>query len=128
MNLLIALLAGALFSIAIYLMLRRSAVKLIIGLGVLSHATNLIIFAAGGLTRGTPAIAPSNQPVPPTPHADPLPQALILTAIVIGFGVMAFMMTLVARAIRQTGTEDTDAFTAADPLFDPAPPPAGGAP
>lgn len=115
MNLIIALLAGALFAIAIYLMLRRSVVKLLIGLAVLSHATNLIIFAAGGLTRGVPPIVPAGETVPPPGHADPIPQALILTAIVIGFGVLAFMMALVSRAARHSGTDDSDAFTAADP-------------
>lgn len=118
MNLVIALLAGGLFGIAIFLMLRRSVVKLIIGLCVLSHATNLVIFAAGGLTRGTPPIVHDGDTAPPPHHADPIPQALILTAIVIGFGLLAFMMTLVSRASRQSGTEDSDAFTAADPAAD----------
>lgn len=120
MNLIIALLAGALFAIAIYLMLRRSVVKLLIGLCVLSHATNLIILAAGGLTRSVPPIVPDGQSAPPTPHADPLPQALILTAIVIGFGVLAFMMALVSRSIRQSTTDDSDAFTGADPADTPS--------
>lgn len=115
MNLIIALLAGALFAIAIFLMLRRSVVKLLIGLCVLSHATNLVIFTAGGLTRGVPPIVPEGQTAPPAVHADPLPQALILTAIVIGFGVLAFMMALISRAARHSGTDDSDAFTAADP-------------
>lgn len=114
MNLLVALLAGALFAIAIYLMLRRSVVKLLIGLCILSHATNLIIFAAGGMTRTPPPIVRAGESVPPTPHSDPLPQALILTAIVIGFGVLAFMMALVSRAAHLSGTEDSDFFTASD--------------
>jgi multicomponent Na+:H+ antiporter subunit C len=120
LNLLVALLAGSLFAISIYLMLRRSVVKLIIGLCILSHATNLIILAAGGMTRAAPPIVRPGDALPPTPHSDPLPQALILTAIVIGFGVLAFMMALVSRAIHQSGIDDSDAFTASDPQHDQA--------
>lgn len=114
MNLVMALLAGGLFAVAVYLMLRRSVVKLLLGLAVLSHAANLVILTSGGLTRAVPPIVPPGLSAPPSPHADPLPQALILTAIVISFGVLAFMMALVSRAAHAASTDDTDALTATD--------------
>ena len=114
MQILIAIVIGGIFACAIYMILRRSIVKLIMGLALLGHAANLLIFSAGGVTRGHPALVPPGQATPPTPYADPLPQALILTAIVISFGVLAFMMVLVSRAYNAVGTDDTDDFTSTD--------------
>ena len=110
MEVLLAILVGALFAAGIYLILRRSVVKLIIGLALLSHAANILIFASGGLVRARAPLVPAGDVAPVSPHADPLPQALILTAIVISFGVLAFMMVLVSRAYRAVGTDDTDQF------------------
>jgi len=121
MNLVMALLTGTLFAVAIYLLLRRSLVYTLLGLSVLSHAANLVIFTAGGLTRATPPIVLAGETAPPTPHADPLPQALILTAIVISFGVLAFMMALMNRVFKTSDTDDTDDLTITDiePTFEP---------
>ena len=100
MELLLALTAGCLYAAGIYLMLRRRLAQLIIGFGLLNNGTNILIFASGGLTRATPPILPPVQPLlsgelpPPPVFADPVPQALILTAIVIGFGTMAFALVL----------------------------------
>ena len=110
----LAFVVTVLYSAGFYLMLRRSVVKLIIGLALLGNAANLLIFTASGLTRGrAPLIAPG-QTQPGLPIADPLPQALILTAIVIGFGVLAFAMVLVYRTYQITKTDDTDDMTATD--------------
>ena len=110
----LAIVVTVLYSAGFYLMLRRSVVKLIIGLALLGNAANLLIFTASGLTRGSaPLIAPG-QTQPGLPIADPLPQALILTAIVIGFGVLAFAMVLVYRTYQITKTDDTDDLTATD--------------
>ena len=108
MELVLAIVIGGLYAAAIYSMLRRSLVKLVIGLMLLAHATNLLIFVAGGLTRGAPPLITSGANILAAPYADPLPQALILTAIVISFGVLAFTLVLVKRAYQTVGTDDLD--------------------
>ena len=87
--------------------LRRSIVKLIIGLVLMSQAVNLLIFTAAGLTRGRPPLIQEGHEGPCT-TADPVPQALVLTAIVISFGVLAFAMVLVQRSYKIVGTDDLD--------------------
>ncbi len=103
-----ALLVGALYAAAFYVLLARSTVKLIFGLLLLGHAANLLIFTAGGLVRANPAIVPRSAAVPLPGYADPLPQALILTAIVISFAVLAFAAVLVKRAYVETATDDSE--------------------
>ena len=103
-----ALLVGALYAAAFYLLLARSTVKLIFGLLLLGHAANLLIFSAGSLLRANPAIVPRGAEVPLPGYADPIPQALILTAIVISFAVLAFAAVLVKRAYVETGTDDSE--------------------
>lgn len=107
MNTLLAICVGILYSTAIYLILRRSIVKLVIGLVLLSNASNLLIFTASGLTREAPPLIPEGAP-PPEVMADPLAQALILTAIVIGFGVLAFAVVLIRRAYEVVKADDMD--------------------
>ena len=112
MRTLLPLVIGILYATGLYMMLRRSMVKLIIGLGILGHASNLLIFVAasgGGLVRGGPPIVGHGGSG--TAMADPVPQALILTAIVIGFGVQAFALALFHRTYKAVGTDDLDAFT-----------------
>ncbi len=114
METILALVVGALYAAGLYLMMRRSIVKLILGLALLSHAANLLIFTAGGLVRaGTPVI-PEGAAAPRAPIADPLPQALILTAIVISFAVLAFAAVLVYRAFQAVGQDDLDALRSTD--------------
>lgn len=114
MELLFAAIAGTLFASGLYMMLRRSIVKLVMGLVLVGHAANITIFTAGGLTRArTPIIASGAQTLA-TGTADPLPQALILTAIVISFGVLAFAIVLVSRAWMEVGNDDTDCFRETD--------------
>ena len=108
MESLLALASGVLYMAGIYLMLRRRLAQLIIGLGLLSNGTNLLIFVAGGLTRGHPPVVPqAGGPLSP-PYADPVPQALVLTAIVIGFGLLAFSLVLAHRVHDTLGTDDVD--------------------
>jgi multicomponent Na+:H+ antiporter subunit C len=114
MELVLAIVIGGLYAAAIYSMLRRSLVKLVIGLMLLAHATNLLIFVAGGLTRGVPPLIASGADILTAPYADPLPQALILTAIVISFGVLAFTLVLVKRAYQTVGTDDLDEMKGTD--------------
>lgn len=110
MEILIATTAGGLFGLGIYLVLRRGMVKMVLGLVLLSQALNLVILAAGGLVRGRVPIIAGDAAALVEPYPDPLPQALILTAIVISFGVLAFALVLVHQARRVTGTDDSDAL------------------
>lgn len=108
MEIILAFVIGGLFAASVYMLLRRSLVKLLIGLGLLSHATNLLIFTAAKLTRGRPPVIGANGTALAPPFADPLPQALVLTAIVISFGVTAFALALAFRAYRSIGADDLD--------------------
>ncbi|MEX0806921.1 MAG: Na+/H+ antiporter subunit C [Candidatus Binatia bacterium] len=114
METLLAVVVGGLYAAGLYMMLRRSIVKLIIGLGLFGHAANLLIFTMGGLTRAQPPILSEIAGDTATGVADPLPQALILTAIVIGFGVQAFALVLIHRAVQTVGTDDLDRMKATD--------------
>jgi multicomponent Na+:H+ antiporter subunit C len=105
---LLAVASGVLYAAGIYLLLRRRLGQLIIGLGLLSNGTNLLIFTAGGLTRARPPVVPEGAERLTAPYADPVPQALILTAIVIGFGVLAFSLVLAYRVHATVGTDDVD--------------------
>lgn len=106
MELLLAITSGTLYGAGFYLMLRRRLAQLIVGLGLLSNGTNLLIFTAGGLTRARAPIIPEGQTTPAGAIADPVPQALVLTAIVIGFGVLAFLLVLAHRVHVMTGSDD----------------------
>jgi multicomponent Na+:H+ antiporter subunit C len=108
MELLLALTSGVLYAAGIYLILRRRLAQLIIGIGLLSNGTNLLIFTAGGLTRGRPPVVPDGAQTLVEPYADPVPQALVLTAIVIGFGLLAFSLVLAHRVHDSVGTDDVD--------------------
>jgi len=103
-----AVLVGALYATAFYMLLARRMIKLLFGLLLLGHAANLLIFAAGGLVRAAPAIVPLGADVPPPGYADPIPQALVLTAIVIGFAILAFAAVLVKRVYDEAGTDDVE--------------------
>jgi multicomponent Na+:H+ antiporter subunit C len=107
MELIYAIITGTLYAAGVFLMLRRNVVKLIIGLALLSHGANLLIFTAGGLTRANPPILKQDAHAAAV-AADPIPQALILTAIVIGFAVLAFMLVLIDRTHREVPTDDLD--------------------
>ena len=108
MEVVFAIMSGVLYATGLYLMLRRRLAQIIIGIGLLSNGTNLLIFTAGGLTRSNPPVVPEGSEVLPAPYADPMPQALILTAIVIGFGVIAFSLVLAHRVHQSLGTDDVD--------------------
>lgn len=109
-----AFVVGGLYAAAIYLMLRRSIIKLLIGLVLLSNASNLLIFTSAGLIRGNPPLPEGEAEAPEPPFADPLPQALILTAIVIGFGVLAFAIVLVHRVHQALNVQDLDQIKSSD--------------
>lgn len=112
----LGLAVGALYACGIYLLMRRSLVKLVVGLALLGHAANLLIFAVGRLTPGVPPIVAPGAAALIEPVADPVPQALILTAIVIGFGVQAFALVLLRRTWTRLATEDLDTLQSTDRL------------
>jgi multicomponent Na+:H+ antiporter subunit C len=105
MEVIAAFVIGALFAAGFYLTLRRSIVKLLLGLMLMNHGANLLLLTVGGLRRGAPPIIGAAQRAQ---MADPLPQALILTAIVIGFGLNAFTLVLAYRAHQAVGSDDLD--------------------
>ncbi|CAN5297244.1 Na+/H+ antiporter subunit C [soil metagenome] len=99
---------GALFASGTYLLLRPNLLRLIIGLMLLGNAVNLLIFTAGRLTPGLPPIVPPGADAPLHAVANPLPQALILTAIVISLGLVAFALALLHRGHSILGTMHPD--------------------
>ncbi len=110
----LAILVGILYTAGVYLMLRRSILKFIIGIIFMSNATNLLVFLSAGLVAGAPAFINPDQ-TPGTPMADPLPQALVLTSIVIGLGIVVFSIALKYKFFKVTGTEDLDQLKQTDP-------------
>ena len=114
MTTLMAVLIGCLYAAAIYMMLRRSMVKLLIGLILLSNAANLLIFTVAGLERGLPPLISEGATTISGATADPLAQALILTAIVIAFGVLAFAVVLLHRAYEVIKTDDMNEMKGTD--------------
>lgn len=114
METVLAFVIGGLYAAGLYMLMRRSLVKLVIGLALLGQATNLLIFTLGRLTRGHPPLISPDAATLVGPYADPVPQALILTAIVIGFGVHAFTIILVKRAYQMVGSDDLDDFRTTD--------------
>lgn len=108
METLISLLCGFLVACAVFMMLERNMVKFLFGLILLSNASNLIIFGSGRLTRGEAPFVPEGMKHAPPEVANALPQALMLTAIVISFGLLAFALILAYRFYEETGSVDMD--------------------
>jgi len=113
MEILLAILVGVLYTAGLYMLLRRSIVKFIIGIIFLSNATNLLIFLASGVISGAPAFVEENI-VSTKDISDPLPQALVLTAIVIGFGITVYTLALKYKFFEVTGTDDLDQLKKTD--------------
>jgi len=114
MELTLALVVGGLFAAGLYSILRRSIVRIAIGLVLIGHAANLLIFTAARLTRYQPPIIASDAEAVVQPAADPLPQAMILTAIVISFAVLVFALVLIHRVYQVVGSDDLDELTTTD--------------
>lgn len=111
----VAVLVGILIACSTYLMLQRNLIRFVLGLALISHAANLLIFVSGGLTRGFPPVISEGENMPHYAVANPLPEALILTAIVIAFSVLTFALVLAIRTYQRLQTVDTDAMRAAEP-------------
>ncbi|GAA5417325.1 Na(+)/H(+) antiporter subunit C [Paraliobacillus ryukyuensis] len=104
MEILIALLIGVLFSVATYLLLTKSLLRIVLGTVLLSHGAHLLILTMGGLGQGAAPLLGQEA----GSYTDPLPQALILTAIVISFGMTALLLVLTYRTYKAHQTDDLD--------------------
>lgn len=114
METVLAFVIGGLYAAGIYLMLRRGLAQVIMGLSLLTNAANLLIFTVGGLTRANSPLVPEGASQPGDIYANPVPQSLILTAIVIGFGVLAFTLVLAYRVFQTVGSDDIDDMQATE--------------
>lgn len=110
MEIIMAFVIGFLFMAAVYLMLSRSLLRIIIGTGLLSHGAHLLILTMGGLGGSAPPVLADGV----EDFVDPLPQALILTAIVISFGVTAFFLVLAYRSYQELNTDDISEMKGGD--------------
>lgn len=108
MELLLILMISLMYAGGVYMILRRSFVKLLIGILLLGNGSNLLIFLLGNLIKGKPPVISENLQVFDDIYADPVPQALILTAIVIGFGLSAFAIVLLKRAYIMVDSDNLD--------------------
>jgi multicomponent K+:H+ antiporter subunit C len=95
---------GVVTGCGVYLLLRGRTFPVVLGLTLLSYAANVFIFTMGRLAVGVPPVVTPEAPA----YTDPLPQALVLTAIVIGFGMTAFIVELALRARHETGSDHVD--------------------
>jgi len=102
METLMIILSGILITIATYLILSKNLIQIIIGLSILTHAGHLLLMTMGGLKKGSVPLLGEGAAV----YVDPLPQALILTSIVINFGVTAFFLVLTYRTYEELGTDN----------------------
>ena len=110
------------FAVGIYLILSRHVIRIVLGIAIFGNAVNLLIFTAGRITREAAPIIPHNLDLLPGPAANPLPQALILTAIVISFSFFAFVLVLGFRAYQELKTDDSREMRLAEPRGDKLPP------
>ena len=103
MEALLSIAIGILSACGVFLMLRARTFSLVLGLTLLSYAVNLFLFASGRLQMDAPPLIHDG-----ASYTDPLPQALVLTAIVIGFGMTAYLVMLALRALSESGDDSVD--------------------
>jgi len=108
MEIVFIVLIAVLYAGGIFMLLRRSMVKLLIGITLLGNGANLLIFLLGNITKGKPPVIDSAAKLFTDIYADPVPQALILTAIVIGFGIQSFAIVLLKRVYVLVNSDDLD--------------------
>ncbi len=113
MEVVLAIVAGGMLGASLYAFMKRGLLRLLVGFVLLSNAVNLFVFVAGRLTRGAPPLIGADAKTL-TESANPLPQALMLTAIVISFSLTAFALTLAFRVFRNLETLDTDQLRIAE--------------
>jgi multicomponent K+:H+ antiporter subunit C len=108
MELVLSLAIGVLAGSGIWLLMRPRTYQVIVGLALMSYGVNLFIFSMGRLRVGTPAILAKGGVVDAAAYVDPVPQALVLTAIVIGFATTALFLVVLLAARGFTGTDHVD--------------------
>jgi len=116
MEAVIAVLVGVLMASSVYLMLRRNLVRFVLGLALISHTANLLIFSSGGLQGTFPPLISPGELEPGPGAANTLPQALLLTAIGSSFSVFAFLLVLAFRTYQRLETVDPDSMRSAEPV------------
>lgn len=122
MDTIFAITVAVFFAVGFYLMLSRHIIRILLGIAIFGNAVNLTIFTTGRITRLVPPIIPLGSDVLPAGTANPLPQALILTAIVISFSFFAFLLVLAFRTYQELGTDDTEHMRVAEPEGEDLPP------
>ena len=114
MEIVLSFLVAVISAAGFFMMLRRDLLRFIVGFILLSNAVNLMLFAAGRLNGGDSPLIPEGANQLSSEASNPLPMALILTAIVIGFGLLAFSLVLVYRIHQEFGTTNPDELDAAE--------------
>lgn len=118
MEIVMSIVIGVCYATAVFLLLQKRLLQVILGISLLGHATNLLIFVAAGLHGTSLPIIPEGAEALPATAVDPLPQALILTAIVIGLALFGFSLALAYRCVAVLGHDDIDQLTHTDRLDD----------
>ncbi len=108
MELVLIVVLGLMYAAGVYLILRRSMIKLLLGIMMMGNGTNILIFVMGSITKGSPPVIDPGHNIFQDIYADPIPQALILTAIVISFALSAFAIVLLKRAYALLQKDDLD--------------------
>lgn len=104
MEILMSIVIGIIFTVSVYLLLSRSIIRVILGTLLLSHGVHLLLITMSELQRGAPPLLNLNAEA----FTDPLPQALVLTAIVISFGVTSFLLVMAYRTYKEHKTDDLE--------------------
>lgn len=104
MEIIMIFVSGILTAISVYLVLSKSLIRIVMGTTLLTHAANLFLITMGALKHGTVPIYEANV----KSYVDPIPQALILTAIVIAFATTAFFLVLAFRTYKELGTDNVE--------------------
>jgi len=108
MEIYLIILIGLFYASGLFLMFQRSMVRLLIGLILMGNGTNLLIFLMGDIVKGKPPLIGKDFSIFTEIYADPVPQSLILTAIVISFGLQSFAIILLKKVYQITGSDDLD--------------------
>ncbi|MER0238751.1 Na+/H+ antiporter subunit C [Fulvimarina sp. MAC8] len=122
MEIALCFVVAAMFAVTVYLILSKHIIRMLLGVVLLGNSVNLLIFTNGRIQSIVPPIIPEGTEVPTEVIANPLPQALILTAIVISFSFFAFLLVLSYRAFQDLNTDDTDEMRVAEPEDEGLPP------
>lgn len=122
LEVLIAALIALYYAAAVYLLMSAQLMRILMGVVLLGNGVNLTIFTAGRVMREIPPVIPDAYYLPQEMVANPLPQALILTAIVISFSLFAFLLVLSMRAFLQLGTDNVDEMRLTEPEIPEKPP------